>query len=73
MTTDLLAFGFSSLILINVWNRYTTTMSAMPVEGTLVVRLNMALLFLVTIEPFLFNLLVIRGLGSAIGPDTNEF
>ena len=73
LATDLLAFGFSFLILMNVWNRYTTTMSAMPVETAPLVRLNMVLLFLVAIEPFLFNLMVIRGFGSAIGPAVSEY
>ncbi len=58
LVTDLAAFGFSFLILINVWNRYTTVMSAVPVETTGLIRLNMLLLFLVAIEPYLFNLLV---------------
>jgi uncharacterized membrane protein len=52
------AFGFSFLILIGIWNRYTTLTSVLPVESVLMVRLNMLLLFLVAIEPFLFNLLV---------------
>lgn len=60
------AFGFSFLILISVWNRYTTTMSVMPVETPLMLRLNMLLLFLVALEPFLFNLLVIQTPGEAI-------
>ena len=63
LVTDILAFGFSFLILINIWNRYTTTTSVMPVETSTVIRLNMLLLFLVVIEPFLFNLLVIPGAG----------
>jgi uncharacterized membrane protein len=56
------AFGFSFLILISIWNRYTTVASTLPVETTLIIRLNMLLLFLVAIEPYLFNLLVINGL-----------
>ena len=64
---DLAAFGFSVLILINVWNRYTTTMSVMPVETPALVRLNMVLLFLVAIEPFLFDILTTRGFGTDVG------
>ena len=52
------AFGFSFLILIGLWNRYTTLTSVLRVESVLMVRLNMLLLFLVAVEPFLFNLLV---------------
>ena len=73
LVTDLSGFAFSFLILISVWNRYSTTMSVMPVETTQLVRLNMLLLFLVAVEPFLFNVLVIRGLGSAIGAEVSEY
>jgi uncharacterized membrane protein len=58
------AFGFSFLILLNVWNRYTTLTSVIPVETQAMIRLNMLLLFLVALEPYLFNLLVIDNLGS---------
>ena len=68
LEVDLLAFGFSFLLLINIWNRYTSLTSVMPVETTLMIRLNMALLFLVAVEPFLFNLMIVQGFGSAVGP-----
>ena len=48
-------FGFSFLILIFVWFRYTETMSVLPVETTRTRVLNTAMLFLVAIEPYLFN------------------
>jgi len=67
------AFGFSFLILINVWNRYTITISVLPEETPGLVRLNMALLFLVVIEPYLFNLLYIQGLASPIGQQVSLF
>jgi uncharacterized membrane protein len=68
LITALGAFGFSFLILINVWNRYTTIVSLVPVETTAMLRLNMLLLFLVAVEPYLFNLLVIQGTaGSPVG------
>ena len=67
LTTDLFEFGFSFLILINVWNRYTTTMSVMPAETPMVVRLNMILLFLVAIEPFLFDVLFVQGFSKDVG------
>jgi uncharacterized membrane protein len=73
LVVDISAFGFSFLILINVWNRYTTTMSVMPVETPVLVRLNMLLLFLVTLEPFLFNLLINQGLSSALGSEVSEY
>jgi len=67
LTLDLLEFGFGFLILINVWNRYTTTTSVMPVETSVMIRLNMLLLFLVAIEPFLFDVMFVVGLGTAAG------
>jgi uncharacterized membrane protein len=67
LTTDLAGFGFSFLILINVWNRYTATTSVIPVETSMMIRLNMLLLFLVAIEPFLFDVLFVEGLGTDVG------
>ncbi|MDA4117682.1 MAG: TMEM175 family protein [Thaumarchaeota archaeon] len=54
---DLATFGFSFLILITMWIRYTRIMSVFPLESRRVVNLNIALLFCVSIEPFLFNLI----------------
>ena len=75
LVTDISAFGFSFLILITVWNRYTATLSVMPIDTRWIFRLNLALLFLVAIEPFLFNLLVIpqAGLASALGNPVSQF
>jgi uncharacterized membrane protein len=67
LTLDLMEFGFGFLILINVWNRYTATTSVMPVETYTMIRLNMLLLFLVAIEPFLFDVLFVQGLGTSVG------
>jgi uncharacterized membrane protein len=49
------SYGFSFLILINVWRIYSSTMDLLPVETAGLVDLNIVLLFLVSIEPFLFN------------------
>jgi uncharacterized membrane protein len=49
-------FGFSFFILIGIWLRYTDTMSALLVETPHTLSLNIALLFLVALEPYLFNL-----------------
>ncbi len=73
LTNDLFTFGFSFLILINVWNRYTATTSVMPVETPAMIRLNMVLLFLVAIEPFLFSVLVGRGLGTPVGTEASLY
>src|SRR5216683_5236822 len=48
-------FGFSFLILIFVWFRYSEIMSVLPVETTRTRALNTIMLFLVAIEPYLFN------------------
>src|SRR5216683_7535019 len=56
-------FGFSFLILIFVWFRYTEVMSVLPVETGRTRALNTAMLFLVAIEPYLFNQISF-GLGS---------
>ncbi len=50
-------YAFSFLILISVWLRYTRIMSVLPLENYRTAVLNVALLFTVSIEPFLFNLL----------------
>lgn len=67
LTADLAYFGFSFVILIGVWNRYTTMMSAMPVETPLLFRANVLLLFLVAIEPFLFGVMFVAGFREDVG------
>ncbi len=54
---DVLGFGFSFIILISVWLRYTRIMSTLPLETGTTVFLNIALLFLVSVEPYLLSLL----------------
>ena len=49
-------FGFSFLILITVWMSYTSIMSVLPLEDRTTTILNVLLLFLVSIEPYLFYL-----------------
>ncbi len=51
------AFGFSFLILIQIWFRFTEIMSVLPVETTRTRILNTILLFLVALEPYLFNII----------------
>lgn len=55
---DLAGFGFSFLILISIWFRYTNIMSVLPVETSGTMFLNAVMLFLVSIEPYLLSLLV---------------
>jgi uncharacterized membrane protein len=51
-------YAFSFIILISVWYSYTKIMSFLRVETDRLVSLNILLLFLVSIEPFLFNQLI---------------
>jgi len=55
--TDLATFGFSFLILIVVWLSYTRLMTALTLANHSTIHLNVVLLFFVSIEPFLFNIL----------------
>ncbi len=64
LITDIVKFGFSFLILINVWLRYTRIMSVLPLENRRIILLNTTLLFTVSIEPFLFNLLGSPNIGD---------
>jgi len=64
---DLATFGFSSLILITMWLRYTRIMSVFPIETRRVNNLNVLLLFCVSIEPFLFNL--VRNMPAVTDPN----
>src|SRR6184192_2868949 len=52
---NIATFGFSFLVLILVWFRYTEIMSVLSVETTRTRALNTIMLFLVAIEPYLFN------------------
>ncbi len=51
-------YAFSFIILISVWYSYTRTMAFLRVETDRLVIFNILLLFLVSIEPFLFNQLI---------------
>jgi uncharacterized membrane protein len=62
--TDLATFGFSFLILIAVWLTYTRLITALTLERQSAVRMNIVLLFFVSIEPFLLNVLVRPGLSG---------
>jgi len=54
---SVLSFGFSFLILATVWLRYSRIMSVLPAESSGTIVANMLLLFLVSVEPYLFNLM----------------
>ena len=51
-----------------MWLRYTRIMSVFPLESRRVVNLNIALLFFVSIEPFLFNLIKTTELPAIVDP-----
>jgi uncharacterized membrane protein len=58
---------FSFLVLINVWLRYSDIMTFLPVDNRRSRDLNVGLLFLVALEPYLFNQLFGYGLGGFNG------
>jgi uncharacterized membrane protein len=53
--SHILAFAFTFLILITAWIIYTTDMSVLPVETRIVTFLNVLLLLLVALVPYLLN------------------
>jgi uncharacterized membrane protein len=61
LASDFLAISFSFLILISVWVRYTAIMSVLPMENTATRILNVAMLFSVSLVPYLFNLVTLYG------------
>jgi uncharacterized membrane protein len=74
LLADIGSFAFSFLILISIWNRYTTIMSYLPVDTTGLIRLNILLLFLVALEPYLFNVLTAQSLSSSpVGPEISSY
>lgn len=60
VVADIFGFGFSFLILISVWLRYTAMVSALPRDGFetgAMMSLNILLLFFVSIEPYLLSII----------------
>ena len=55
INTHIFAFGFTFLVLITAWIIYTTYMSVLPGELKAVTFLNVALLLLVALIPYLLN------------------
>jgi uncharacterized membrane protein len=60
LSFSLFGFAFSFLILVNVWYRYSTIMSVLPVETPGLMALNLLMLFFVSVEPYLLNLLIFQ-------------
>jgi len=67
VTYSMVSFGFAFLILALVWFRYSKIMSVLPVESSGIITANMVLLFLVSIEPYLFNLMTVSAYSPAPG------
>jgi len=68
---SILGFAWAFLILALVWVRYTRIMSVLPIETGGMVGANLFLLFLVSIEPYLYNLIYSSyGSGAALEPGT---
>jgi hypothetical protein len=55
ITTHILAFAYTFFVLITAWLIYTTYMSVLPPETRTVTFLNVGLLLLVAIVPYLLN------------------
>ncbi len=54
---NILSYAFGFLILVFVWFRYTLIESALKFSTRSIILLNILLLFFVSIEPYLFNIL----------------
>jgi uncharacterized membrane protein len=54
---DVLGFSYSFFILIVIWMRYTAALAFVKAESRRLIQLNLALLFLVALEPYFFFLL----------------
>jgi len=63
---DIGTFGFTFLVLITVWIRYTRVMSTLPVETPATLLLNIVLLFTVSLEPYIFNVLRLTNITTPI-------
>ena len=55
INSHILAFTFTFLMLITVWVIYTTFTSILPVETSFLIFVNVILLFLVALVPYLLN------------------
>ena len=54
LSGDVVNFGFSFLIIVGIWLGYTRIATLLPAETRISMLLNMALLFCVALEPFLY-------------------
>jgi uncharacterized membrane protein len=66
-------FGFNFLILINLWSHYTSLTSVLPIQTETMRRINMALLFLVAVEPYFFNILVSPDTPTSLAQNVSSY
>ena len=72
LTGSLLGFAWAFVILALVWVRYTRIMSVLPMETERMLGANLLMLFLVSIEPYLYNLITDSyGLAPTLGTSTS--
>jgi len=57
IASNVLLFGFGFLIIVMTWLGYSRTMAVLPVEAPFALHTNIALLFVVAIEPYLLYVL----------------
>ncbi len=65
LINDVVLFGFSFLIIVGIWLGYTRIVSVLSVETSEAMLLNLALLFCVALEPFLYYVFQTQPAGSA--------
>lgn len=70
--TSLGLYGFSFLILISVWRLFSSITSILPSETSMLTDLNIILLFLVSVEPYLFNELFVSS-GDMLNTVSNAY
>ena len=76
LVNDVTTFGFSFLVIVGIWLGYSRIVSVLPVETSGALFLNLALLFCVALEPFLYYVLQTAPVGflefssEAYGLDT---
>lgn len=61
--SNILTFAFSFFVIIYIWMRYTRVLEIIKVETTVEILLNVVLLFLIVIEPYLFNQVQVSAIG----------
>ena len=70
IVTSLSVFAFGFYLLVTVWYRYASIIRLLPFETTWLHTLNLLLLFLVAIEPYLLNIMVSGS--SGVSPQSIE-